>query len=78
MIDEQVLEKAYQEQLEEKIIMYLAKIKNIGLGKTMTIYYESELANKISEGRYGIQYLDYKVLAEMLLQTESPRRFSPA
>ncbi len=73
MMDDQVLEKAYQEQLEEKIITYLAETKNIGLDKAMTIYYESELADKISEGRYGIQYLDYKVLVEMLLQAESTR-----
>lgn len=73
MMDDQVLEKAYQEQLEEKIITYLAKIKNVGLDKAMAIYYESELADKIGEGRYGIQYLDYKVLVEMLLQAESTR-----
>ncbi len=73
MMDDKVLEKAYREQLEEKIITRLAEVKKIGLDKAMSIYYERELADKICEGKYGIQYLDYKVLVEMLLQAESMR-----
>lgn len=63
----------YLKQLEEKIITRLAEVKNIGLDKAMSIYYESEFADKICEGKYGIQYLDYKVLVDMLLQAESAR-----
>ena len=36
----------------------------------MDIYYHSELAKKIHEGLYDVQCLDYKVLAQILLDTE--------
>lgn len=36
----------------------------------MDIYYKSNLAQYIHEGTYGIQYLDYKVLAQMLMDSE--------
>ena len=36
----------------------------------MEIYYGSKLAEKIQERREGIQYLDYKVLADILKETE--------
>ena len=70
MIEESIIEKIYQEQLEEDIILYLAKVKNIGLGDAMEIYYKSELADKIAQGKYGIQYLDYRVLVNILQETE--------
>ena len=60
-MSEDVLEKVYQEELEERIISYLA----------MNIYYNSKLANRIHRGEYGIQYLDYKVLVQILCETES-------
>ena len=34
------------------------------------VHYNSRLANKIHLGVYGVQYLDYKVLAEILFVTE--------
>lgn len=37
--------------------------------KWMDIYYNSALAEKIHRGAYGIQYLDYKVLTGILLET---------
>ena len=37
----------------------------------MDIYYHSDMARYISEGAYGIQYLDYKVLAQILMDKES-------
>ena len=58
-----VLERIYQESLEERIISYLAETEKISLEKAMSIYYNSKLAGKIHEGEYGIQYLDYKVRA---------------
>lgn len=70
MIEESVIEKMYQEQLEEDIILYLAKVRNIGLDDAMEIYYKSKLADKIAQGKYGIQYLDYKVLVNILQETE--------
>lgn len=66
---EEVLEKFYRERLEERIISEFAKEKNLSLEDAMDIYYSSSLAEKINDGKNGIQYLDYRVLAEML-QTE--------
>lgn len=36
----------------------------------MEIYYRSRLSKKIEEGREGIRYLDYKVLVDILKETE--------
>ena len=36
----------------------------------MEIYYNSSLADKIHHGEEGIQYLDYKVLAKLLDESE--------
>lgn len=66
-----VLERVYQESLEERIISYLAETEKISLEKAMNIYYNSKLAGKIHEGEYGIQYLDYKVLVQILCETEA-------
>ena len=65
-----VLERIYQESLEERIIFYLAEKEKISLEKAMNIYYNSKLANRIHQGEYGIQYLDYKVLVQILCETE--------
>ena len=54
----------------ERIISYLAKVKNITLEQAMDIYYSSHLAQKIHEGKDDVQYLDYKVLVQILLDTE--------
>lgn len=67
MVDEDVLEKVYQERLEERIIAHLAQVKNCSLEQAMDMYYNSELADKIHQGKDGIQYLDYKVLAQILV-----------
>lgn len=69
-MDGEVLERVYQENLEERIIAYLAKIENISLEAAMSIYYHSKLADKIHNGVEGIQYLDYKVLVQILHDTE--------
>lgn len=37
----------------------------------MDIYHHSNLARQIHTGTYGVQYLDYKVLAQMLMATET-------
>lgn len=73
------LEKSYQEELEERLISYLAKINHISLEQAVDIYYNSKMAENIHEGKYGVQYLDYKVLAQIMMDTEpdlfrSPRR----
>lgn len=67
MVDEDVLEKVYQERLEERIIAHLAQVKSCSLEQAMDMYYNSELADKIHQGKDGIQYLDYKVLVQILV-----------
>lgn len=70
MTDGNVLEKAYRESLEESIVAYLSEVKDIPLEDAMEKYYSSDLAEKIHEGTYGIQYLDYKNLVDILIETE--------
>ena len=69
-MDGEVLEEIYQERLEERLIGYLSEKYNIDYLEAMDMYYKSKLAEKIHEGRYGVQYLDYKVLADILEETE--------
>ena len=70
-MDDIVLEKLYQEKLEERIISYLADKNGISFEEAMESYYNSKLADKIHHGVEGVQYLDYKVLAQILEETES-------
>ena len=69
-MNEEMLECAYQENLEERIIAYLAKTCDVSYEKAMDIYYNSRLSDRIYLGKDGIQYLDYKVLVQILLETE--------
>ena len=73
-MDDRILEQTYQEGLEERLIAYIADQHNVSLERAMDIYYSSHLAEKIHDGVEGIQYLDYKVLAQILQETE-PERF---
>ena len=59
-----------QESLEERIIPYLAEMKKVSFEEAMKAYYGSNLAKKIHKGEYGVQYLDYKVLVQILSETE--------
>lgn len=74
-MDEQVLEQTYQENLEERLIARLADQNSLTLDMAMDIYYRSRLAEMIHRGVEGMQYLDYKVLAQILCDTE-PGLFS--
>ena len=65
-----ILERIYQEGLEERIISLIAQEQKVSLEKAMQIYYNSRLADKIHRGDYGVQYLDYKVLVQILKETE--------
>lgn len=51
-------------------MLYLTETEDISYEESMEIYYGSKLAEKIQERREGIQYLDYKVLADILKETE--------
>lgn len=70
MVDESILEQVYQENLEERLIACLASMYGLSLEKAMDIYYRSKLAERIHRGEEGIQYLDAKVLAQILRDTE--------
>ncbi len=65
-MNENVLEKLYQERLEERIISRISEIQNISLEQAMDIYYGSNLSREINQGTYGIQYMDYRILAELI------------
>ena len=67
-MDGEVLEKAYKERLEERIISHLAKVKNIDLTQAIDVYYNSRFADKIAKGEYGIQYLDYKIPSQLVAE----------
>lgn len=69
-MDDQVLEKIYLENLDERIIQYIAEKEDISFVDATRIYYSSKLSNKIYNGNNDIQYLDYKVLYEILKETE--------
>lgn len=69
-MDDQVLEKIYLENLDERIIQYIAVKEDVSFDDATRIYYSSKLSNKIYNGNNDIQYLDYKVLFELLKETE--------
>lgn len=69
-MNEQTLEQVYQENLEERIIAYLAEKYEFSYERAMDIYYNSKLSGKIHAGKEGIQYLDYKLLVQILFETE--------
>lgn len=68
------LENFYREHLEEDIIFCLASRRNIPAEQAMNLYYSSHLADAIHEGKYGVQYLDYSVLTDLLEQELSAKQ----
>ncbi len=69
-MSEDALERVYQEKLEERIITHLTEKCGFSYEKAMDIYYSSKLSDKIYMGKEGIQYLDYKVLVQILIDTD--------
>ena len=69
-MNDDILEKIYQERLEEQLISFLSRSENLPLEEAMDLYYSSKLADKIHIGTEGVQYLDHKVLARILKETE--------
>lgn len=69
-MDDKILEQVYQENLEERLIAYISEQKNITLEKAMDIYYTSKMADDIYMGKNDIQYLDYKVLYDLMVKYE--------
>ena len=60
----------YKERLEERIIAYLAEIGRITPDEAMDIYYRSRLSRQIDQGLFGIENMDYKYLANDLVENE--------
>ena len=52
-MDDRILEQTYQENLEERLIAYIADQRGVSLEKAMDIYYSSDLAEKIHNGIEG-------------------------
>lgn len=76
MWSEQVMDKVnlefiYKQNLEENIIEYLSEKKKIDLRQAIDIYYRSKLSEQIAKGVLGIENMDYKYLAEDLMENES-------
>ena len=70
MINRKNIDFIYKQNLEESIIEYLSKEKNLELRQAMDIYYQSRLAKQIEQGTYGMENMDYKYLAEDLIENE--------
>lgn len=70
MMDENVLEQIYQERLEERIVSNISQRFNLDYLNAMDLYYNSRISGLIHGGSYGIQYLDYKVLVDIMIDTE--------
>ncbi|MBO4705959.1 MAG: hypothetical protein J5647_09525 [Spirochaetaceae bacterium] len=63
----EVLEKQYLQELDNSIITYLSSFRHIPVQEAMDTYYNSRLCEYIHQGKYDIQYLDYKLLVEEYL-----------
>lgn len=71
VMDKVNLEFVYKQNLEENIIEYLSEKKKIDLRQAIDIYYRSKLSEQIAKGVLGIENMDYKYLAEDLMENES-------
>ena len=60
----------FTEELDERIIDYLSQIRGIPREVAMDVYYRSRLSGQIAGRKYGIENLDYKYLAEDLVENE--------
>ena len=70
MRNKQNIDYIYKQNLEESIIEYLSIEKNLELRQAMDIYYNSRLAKQIAQGANGIENMDYKYLAQDLIENE--------
>lgn len=61
---------SYRQDLSVRIIGELTKAKRISLRKAADAYYSSRLSEQIARGLYGIDNLDYKYLANDLVENE--------
>jgi len=61
---------SYRQDLSVDIIDELARLKHLDMRSATDVYYRSRLSGQIAEGRYGIDNLDYKYLANDLIDNE--------
>ena len=61
---------SYRQGLSIRIIGELARIKGISLREATDVYYRSRLGEQVAAGLYGIDNLDYKYLANDLIEHE--------
>ena len=59
-----------EEHLEVDIISELSERRNLTMPEAMDLYYSSKLAKQISEGAYGIEFLDASALVDDLIEFE--------
>ena len=71
MVNKNELRDVYVTLLEEDIIKEISVIKKIDNRIGMEKYYSSNLCQQIGSGKYGIEYMDYKYLANDLIENES-------
>ncbi len=70
MVDKKQLTKIYKQNLENDIILNMAKKKGIEIREAFDIYYSSKLAGQIANGECGIENMDAKYLADDLIENE--------
>ena len=71
MVNKEQLTEVYKQNLENDIILNISRLKDIEIRKAFDIYYSSKLAGQIASGKYGIENMDAKYLAEDLIENES-------
>ncbi len=74
MVDKKQLTEIYKQNLENDIILNIAKLKDMEIRKAFDVYYSSRLAEQIANGECGIENMDVKYLAEDLIENE-PKLF---
>ena len=70
MVNKKQLAVIYKQNLENDIILNIAKMKGIEIREAFDIYYSSKLAGQIANGECGIENMDAKYLAEDLIENE--------
>jgi len=60
----------YKKELEQDVIAQIAKKRGVSLDMAMDVYYRSRLAQQISDGAYGVEYLSPSYLADDLIENE--------
>jgi CRISPR/Cas system-associated protein Csx1 len=69
-VDKTDLRNTYLTFLEEDIIKELAALLDVDNRIAMELYYKSKLCQQIGSGKYDIEYMDSKYLANDLIENE--------